>query len=194
MKCKVEIKKQSLEYFKTDTLWGTLKRSAKEHGYDSFPGTIYFSFWAIIDYLLLITAMYFPLPPNMRVRIHRTRGVKIGKNSMIGLNVVLDSVFPNFIRIGDNVSLAGQNYILCHSNPYTHFSPFIESYVAPVIIEENVWIAIGAIILPGVTIGKNSIISAGAVVTTDVPPYTLVGGVPATIIKNINPELLKNLK
>ncbi len=185
MKCKIPISRQSTHYFQVDSLWGTLKRSAAQHGYAGFWGTIYFSFWAAVDYILLTTALYCPLPPNVRVWIHRARGVKIGENSMIGLNVVLDNVFPNFISIGNNVSLAGWNYILCHSTPYPHFSHMLESYVAPVTIEDDVWVAIGAIILPGVTIGKGSIVSAGAVVTKDVPAYTVFGGVPAKFIREV---------
>lgn len=186
MKCRIEIRKHSVDYFRVDSLWNMLKRSARQHGYKGFWGTMYFSFWAAIDYVLLTIAMYCPLPPNMRVSIHRARGVKIGDNSMIGLNVLLDNVFPNFISIGNNVSLAGWNYVLCHSTPYAHFSHILESYIAPVAIEDDVWIGIGAIVLPGVTIGKGSIVSAGAVVTKDVPSYTIVGGVPAKLIKRVN--------
>lgn len=185
MKCRVAIRKQALESFKTDNLWKTLRRSAKEHGYYSFWGILYFSAWATIDYFLLTMALYCPLPPNARVIIHRVRGVKIGNNSMIGLNVMLDSVFPNFITIGNNVSLAGQNFLLCHSNPYDHFRSSFESYVAPVVIEDNAWIAIGAIILPGVTVGRGSVVAAGSVVTTNVPPDTIVAGNPARIIKKL---------
>ena len=53
----------------------------------------------------------------------------------------------------------------------------------PVIIEDNVWIGYRAIILAGVCVGHNAIIGAGAVVTKDVPPYAIVGGVPARILK-----------
>ena len=56
---------------------------------------------------------------------------------------------------------------------------------ADVILENDVWIGTGVKILPGVTIGKGSVIAAGAVVTKDVPPYTLWGGVPAKKIKDI---------
>lgn len=54
-----------------------------------------------------------------------------------------------------------------------------------VTIQRNVWIGANAIILPGVTVGENSVIAAGAVVTKDVPPNTVVGGTPAMVIKEI---------
>lgn len=185
MKCKIPVERQELAYFKVESLWGNLKRSARQHGYHGFWGTLYFSIWAGIDYVLLSLAMYCPLPPGARIWIHRRRGVKIGKNTMIGLNVYLDLVFPNFISIGKNVSLAGLNGVLCHSTPYAHFGPALESFVAPVVIEDDAWITTGAIILPGVTVGKGSLVAAGAVVTKDVPAYTIVGGVPAKIIGEV---------
>ena len=55
-----------------------------------------------------------------------------------------------------------------------------------IVIKKNVWIGAGATVLPGVTIGENSIVAAGAVVTKDVPENTIVGGVPAKIIKKID--------
>ena len=56
--------------------------------------------------------------------------------------------------------------------------------LAKVVIKQNAWIGAGATLLPGVTIGKNSIVAAGAVVTKDVPDNTIVGGIPAQIIRN----------
>jgi acetyltransferase-like isoleucine patch superfamily enzyme len=54
-----------------------------------------------------------------------------------------------------------------------------------VTIKENAWIGIGVVICPGVTIGKNAVVAAGAVVTKDVPDNVMVGGIPAKVIKNI---------
>lgn len=72
-----------------------------------------------------------------------------------------------------------------------HELEFCESYgrkdnILPIVINDEVWIGCGVIVLPGVTVGKGAVIASGAVVTKDVPPMTLVGGVPAKIIKNFS--------
>lgn len=68
-------------------------------------------------------------------------------------------------------------------NPETHSRVH---YNEPIVIEDDVWIGSGAVILPGVRVGKGSVVAAGAVVTKDVPAQTLVGEVPARIIKKID--------
>lgn len=63
-----------------------------------------------------------------------------------------------------------------------------------IIVSDDVWIGQGAIILSGVKVGQGAVIAAGAVVTSDVPPYAIVGGVPAKVIKyRFNPEIIKKL-
>lgn len=83
------------------------------------------------------------------------------------------------VLVGPNVSLITENHTMNPADRDTITSKEI-------IIKSYVWIGAGATILPGVTIGENSIIAAGAVVTSDVAPNTIVGGVPAKFIKNIN--------
>lgn len=98
----------------------------------------------------------------------------------------------NYISIGDDVLIASGVYISDHAHGLTDYSD-IESPPSfrevtskgSVIIDDNVWIGEGACVLPGVHIGRNSIIGANAVVSRNVPPYTIVGGVPARPIKTL---------
>ena len=82
------------------------------------------------------------------------------------------------VLIGPKVNLITENHPL---NPTERKSLICK----PILIKRKAWIGAAASILPGVTIGENSVVAAGAVVTADVPPNTIVGGIPATFIKNI---------
>ncbi len=141
----------------------------------------------IIGRYLQFLAMYVPMTPLFRVRLQRTRGVKIGKNVFLGPDVLIDPAFPELVEIMDYVSLAGRNILMAHSDPTLPIrnEKLVEVNIAPIKIKRGAWITVGSIILPGVTVGENAVVAAGAVVTKDVPPYTLVGGVPAKIIKNL---------
>ncbi|MFC2060269.1 acyltransferase [Chloroflexota bacterium] len=141
----------------------------------------------VLGRFLQMFAMYVPMFPSTRVRLQRMRGVKIGKNVFIGPEVAIDPALPNLITIEDDVALAGRNVLLAHSSPtsYIREEQHLKAEFVPVKIERGAWIAVGAIILHGVTVGRNSIVAAGAVVTKDVPPYTIVAGVPAKVIKEI---------
>ena len=92
------------------------------------------------------------------------------------------------ITIGDNCMFASNVY--CSDSDwhsiYNRTRPFRAS--AKVILEDNVWIGDGAIICKGVTIGKNSVIGAGAVVSRDIPANSIAVGVPAKVVKTINPN------
>ena len=136
------------------------------------------------NYILETLAYNCPVN-SWRVRLHRWRGVNIGKNVFIGLKVTLDHSYPDYIYIGDNVSLAGNDFVLTHSNPYKHFEKTFESYIAPVIINDCAWVSIGVIILPGVTIGEYSVIAAGSVVQKSIPDKVIAGGIPAKVIKDV---------
>ncbi|MFH1004418.1 MAG: acyltransferase [Bacteroidota bacterium] len=129
-----------------------------------------------------------PIGSSSRCRLERLRGVNIGKNVFMGGGNILDRAKPNLITIEDYVSLAGGVCILTHSNPTAPLREILgesSNIAKPVLIKRGAWIAINVIILPGVTIGENSIVAAGSVVTKDVPPYTFVGGVPAKVLKTI---------
>lgn len=126
-----------------------------------------------------------PMPPSLRGWLQRLHGAKIGKGVFIGPRVYFDPVRPDLISVGDLVSLAGFIVILTHSEPTQPLRGLVPSKIEPVVFCSGCWIAVNCTILPGVIVGEGAIVAAGSVVTKDVPPYTLVGGVPAKVIKEI---------
>ncbi len=111
------------------------------------------------------------------------RHIVLGDNSSIGPNAQV----PDGTTIGDNVMMARDVLIYTVNHRYDRFDiPMNKQGITeinPVKIEDDVWIGARAIILDGVTIGTGAIVAAGAIVTKDVPPYAIVGGNPAKVIK-----------
>ena len=85
------------------------------------------------------------------------------------------------ISIGKNCCIGEDVRLLTGSHDVT--SPHFDLITKPILIHDNVWIATGAIILPRITIGEGAVVGAGAVVTKNVKPWTVVGGNPAKVIK-----------
>lgn len=125
---------------------------------------------------------------NMKLFMWRPYSIVIGNNCHINRDCFLDG--REGITIGDNVSISYSVKIITGSHDIQ--SNDFKSKFAPVKIGNNVWIGVGAIILPGVIIGDGAVIAAGAVVTKNVPEYRVVGGVPARIIANRTHELSYN--
>ena len=124
------------------------------------------------------------------------RHISIGNNVIININCTF--VDCNRIEIGNNVLIASnvQIYTATHSvdvnerlvadwNNNSEI-PYFRTYAMPVKIEDNVWIGGGAIILPGVTIGKNSVIGAGSLVNKTIPENCVAVGNPCRVIREIN--------
>ena len=110
--------------------------------------------------------------------------VIIGDHTRIGLhNTIIGPV-----TIGCHVNLAQGITVTALNHNFEDSDKRIDEQgvsTTPVIIEDDIWIGANAVILPGVTIGNHSVVAAGAVVTKDIPPHSLVAGVPAKIIKQI---------
>lgn len=160
-----------------------MKKSRQQYNLEH-PKTI---FCILIQKIFNILARYAILP-QLRVVIYRFMGVKIGKKVFIGMDCYFDDQYPEQITIEDYSIIAPRAILLTHDMPGWDLANGEGiGNVGAIIIKSHAYICAGAIILPGVTVGEHSIVAAGAVVTKDVLPYTLVAGVPAKEKKVLNP-------
>lgn len=139
--------------------------------------------WLLADIvckLLLFINSYFIFHYKLRNAIYRITGINLDKDVYVAREVLLDDNFPELITIKSGAVLSYRVIVVCHDVAYKD-----NKYVAPVLIEEKAVIGAGSIILPGVIVGKYSIVAAGSVVTSDVPAYSLVAGVPAKFKKRL---------
>lgn len=128
----------------------------------------------------------------MGTDVHAPRQISVGANSVIGRRCLLDG--RGGLEIGRNVNVSSYTLLITASHDVR--SANFAGYTMPIKIEDRVWIATGATILPGVTLGSGSVVAAGAVVTSNVEPRAVVGGVPARKIgerpNNLDYELSYN--
>lgn len=114
-------------------------------------------------------------------------GIRIGRDSLVGEYSVIRG--QGGVVIGDRVYTSPFTQIIAVNHVFSDPTrPFVEQGITAegIVIEDDVWLGAGAIITDGVRVGKGAVVAAGAVVTRDVPPYTVVGGVPAKPIKTID--------
>jgi acetyltransferase-like isoleucine patch superfamily enzyme len=129
---------------------------------------------------------------NFRNMLHA--GIKIGRDSLIGEYSVIRG--QGGVEIGDRVYTSPFTQIIAVNHVFNDPTrPFVEQGITAegIVIEDDVWLGAGAVITDGVRVGKGAVVAAGAVVTKDVEPHTVVGGVPAKHIKTID-ENMSNLK
>ncbi|MEK7522802.1 MAG: acyltransferase [Patescibacteria group bacterium] len=115
---------------------------------------------------------------HTKARFYDPRNIVIGEDTIIGEGVVLDG--RDQLIIGSHVDIATD--VMIYNSQHDVNQENFAATNAPVKIEDYVFIGPRVIILAGVTVGRGAIVGAGAVVTKDVPPYAIVGGVPAKII------------
>ena len=120
---------------------------------------------------------------RMPVVIYAPEELEIGNKVDIGEFSVIRA--NGGLTIGDRVLIAAHVAITTRGHPIAppRFGVTVD---APIVIDDDVWIGTHATILPGVTVGRGSVVAAGAVVTTSVPPGVVVGGVPARVIREID--------
>jgi acetyltransferase-like isoleucine patch superfamily enzyme len=114
-------------------------------------------------------------------------GIKIGRNCLIGEYSVIRG--QGGVVIGDRVYTSPFTQIVAVNHVYDDpHRPFVEQGITAegIVIEDDVWLGSGAVVTDGVRIGRGAVVAAGAVVTKEVPPHTVVAGVPARVIKTID--------
>ena len=127
---------------------------------------------------------------GLRIKLLRMCGYVIGDQVYIGEDFIIiddlcDTVFN--LSIGDRASISPRVTFVIHSQPNeSRIVPYVNSHKGSITLAPDVWIGTGSVILPNVTIGEGAVVGANSVVTKNVPPYTVVGGVPAHFIKQVN--------
>jgi acetyltransferase-like isoleucine patch superfamily enzyme len=118
------------------------------------------------------------------------RHLRAGRDCYLGRNVTLDLAAP--ITLGDEVIVAAGALILTHQDcGARRMGEYFPRRAGPVTIADGAWIGAGAVLLAGVHVGECAVVGAGAVVLRDVPPFTVVGGVPAVVLRSLDPLRLR---
>jgi len=112
--------------------------------------------------------------------------IRVGRNVFINQNCTFYDL--GGLDIADDVMIGPNVSIITSGHPLSPSQRRAVTIGNPIVIEKNVWIAAGATVIGGVTVGENAVVAAGSVVTKDVPPNTLVGGNPARVIRSIGED------
>jgi acetyltransferase-like isoleucine patch superfamily enzyme len=116
--------------------------------------------------------------PSLRLKnaLYRLTGMKVGRHCSFGLFALVDIFYPHLITVGEDCIFGYDSVILAHGYLQN------ELRVGPVVIGNRVTIGTKCTVLPGVVIGDGAVVSSMSLVNKDVPPYTIVGGVPIRVL------------
>lgn len=169
-----------------EKFWGPIEPSETSKGLRIFQ-----AFWYRVLHTL---ARYLPMMPAMRTRLHRWRGVRIGRSVFIGTEVFIDDSNPHLVNIEEHVTIAAGAMLLGHATYPRHLAHVASNNQEGLRIKHGAYIATRAVLLPGVTVGCNAIVAAGAVVTRDVPDNCVVAGVPAVVKRTYSSEEIERIR
>jgi len=142
---------------------------------------------AVTKKVLKMLVKQMPLYP-LRAAMLRWCGYQVGKNVYIGEDLIIidEPIDRGLVRIGDRVAISPRVTLVVSSRPnFSRIAPYAPVKHGPIMIEDDAWLGTGVAVLPNVTIGEGAIVATNSVVSKDVPPYTIVGGSPAKVIREV---------
>ncbi len=159
---------------------GDIKASASERG----RGIV----WLMFNYVWrnwVLGLMARVAPRGIINTIHRWRGVKVGADCFIDPSAVLETAYPELITVGNDVRITVNCVIMTHikASQYLRDTGIMPATFRPVRLMDHCFIGVNSTIMPGVTVGEAAVVASGSVVVGDVPPYTMVAGNPARVVK-----------
>jgi acetyltransferase-like isoleucine patch superfamily enzyme len=133
----------------------------------------------VVRNFLVIYANRFVPSEQLKNTLYRWTGMRVGDHCSFGLCAMVDIFFPHLIAVGDNCIFGYESLLLAHE--------FLqgELRVGPVTIGHHVTVGTRSVVLPGVTLGDGAVVSAMSLVNKDVPPYSIVGGVPIRMLGTV---------
>jgi acetyltransferase-like isoleucine patch superfamily enzyme len=127
---------------------------------------------------------------SLRIWLLRKCNYLVGTDTYIGEDIIIVDDLDEragLLTIGNRVAVSPRVTFVVHSSPNeSRIAPYVNPKTAPIVVEDDAWIGTGAVILPGTTIGEGAVVAANAVVIASVSPYTIVGGVPARVLKTVH--------
>lgn len=167
---------------KSKGLLGDAAASAKDRGNKSVIWLAWNYIWRnwTLGHLVRIA------PRGVILTLHKWRGVKMGQDVFIDPTAIVETAFPENITIGNDVRITAGCVIMSHIKAphYLRETGLVPVVLKPVVLEDHCFIGVNSVIMPGVTVGKASVVTSGSVVVNNVPPYTMVQGNPAKVIKH----------
>lgn len=153
---------------------------------ESGPGAISRFIRSIITTIFFEIATHFIFWPRFKNKIFRFIGLNIGQDCVISQYTKIDGLLPNLITLEDHTAIGVCCNLITHTfRDRGEYRAFI---CGPIRICKYARVASNVTITPGVTIGEGAVVASGSLVNKDVPPYSMVGGVPAKVISEIDPE------
>jgi len=186
-----ELKKaKEIPFFDHDrNLIKTIRNSSKRRSQSMF----YFSLRKIRNIILNRFAYFCPFN-GLRLKMHKWRGVNIGKHVEIAQQVNIDNAYPEYIYLDDYSAVNQGATLIAHTNVRDCYKGVVKCKVAPIYLKEYSLVSINATILPGVEIGEFSIVSAGSVVLNNIKPYSIAIGNPARVIAKHEDTVKTNME